>query len=51
LGATELSMSAPSIAPVKQAVRATDVNASRALAERALGCATAAQVRELLAPR
>ena len=48
LGVTELSMSAPSIAPVKQAVRATDVNASRALAERALGCATAAQVRELL---
>jgi multiphosphoryl transfer protein len=49
LGVTELSMSAPSIAPVKQAVRATDMTKARALAERALGCASAAQVRELLA--
>jgi phosphocarrier protein FPr len=51
LGVTELSMSAPSIAPVKQAVRATDADAARTLADRALACATAAQVRELLTPR
>jgi phosphoenolpyruvate-protein phosphotransferase/dihydroxyacetone kinase phosphotransfer subunit len=49
LGVSELSMSAPSIASVKQAVRATDADAARRLADRALGCATAAQVRELLA--
>ena len=51
LGVTELSMSSPSIASVKQAVRATDTNAAHGLADRALRCATAGQVRELLASR
>ena len=42
-------MSAPAIAGVKQAVRATDAGEAAALAERALACATAAEVRALLA--
>ena len=49
LGVRELSMSAPAIAAVKRAVRATDPVAVRVLADRALDCATAAEVRELLA--
>jgi len=48
LGIRELSMGAPAIALVKQAVRRTDVASARALAARALTCATAAEVRELL---
>ena len=50
LGVTELSMSAPAIAPVKHAVRATRMDDARALGERALACATAAEVRALLMP-
>jgi multiphosphoryl transfer protein len=50
LGITELSMSAPAIAPVKDAVRSTRLEDARSLAERALACATAAQVRALLMP-
>ncbi len=49
LGVRELSMSAPAIAGVKQAVRATDADAAAALAERARTCADAAEVRALLA--
>jgi multiphosphoryl transfer protein len=48
LGVTELSMSAPAIASVKAAVRATDTGAARELADAAAACATAAQVRALL---
>ena len=48
LGVTELSMSVPAIAAVKQAVRATDLAAAEALAERALLCEGAAEVRALL---
>ncbi|MEO8477854.1 MAG: phosphoenolpyruvate--protein phosphotransferase, partial [Actinomycetota bacterium] len=49
LGVRELSMSAPAIAGVKQAVRATDAGEAGALAERALACADAGEVRALLA--
>ncbi len=42
-------MSAPAIAAAKQAVRATDPVAARGLADRALACATAEEVRTLLA--
>jgi phosphoenolpyruvate-protein kinase (PTS system EI component) len=49
LGVRELSMSAPAIAGAKQAVRATDLGEAADLADRALGCATAAEVRGLLA--
>jgi len=48
LGVRELSMSAPAIAAVKQAVRATDTGEAAALADRALDCATAGEVRALL---
>ena len=48
LGVRELSMAGPAIALVKDAVRSTAIEAARALATRALACATAAQVRELL---
>jgi len=41
-------MGAPSIALVKRAVRTVDVTSARALAHDALGCATSAQVRELV---
>jgi len=51
LGVTELSMSAPSIATVKEAVRAVDMGEARDLAERALGCATAPDVHALLGAR
>ena len=49
LGVRELSMAAPAIAAVKHAVRSTSIEQARSLAERALVCATAAQVRDLLA--
>jgi phosphocarrier protein FPr len=49
LGVRELSMSAPAIAAVKQAVRATDAVEAAALADRALACGTPAEVRGLLA--
>ncbi|MBA3765093.1 MAG: phosphoenolpyruvate--protein phosphotransferase [Actinobacteria bacterium] len=48
LGVHELSMAAPAIASVKDAVRSTSLGDARALAARALGCATAAEVRDLL---
>ena len=47
LGVRELSMGAPSIALVKRAVRGVDLAAARALADEALACASAAEVREL----
>jgi phosphoenolpyruvate-protein kinase (PTS system EI component) len=51
LGVTELSMSAPGIALVKQAVRATRLDDARELAKRALSCSTAAEVRALVSER
>ena len=48
LGVRELSMGAPSIALVKRAVRRVDLTAARALADDALGCASAGEVRELV---
>jgi phosphocarrier protein FPr len=47
LGVTELSANAPAIPAVKQAVRSVDSDAARRLAERALGLASAAEVRAL----
>jgi phosphocarrier protein FPr len=49
LGVRELSMAAPAIAAVKHAVRSTSIERARSLAERALVCATAAEVRDLIA--
>jgi multiphosphoryl transfer protein len=49
LGVDELSMSVPSIAAVKQALRACHLGEARPLARRALACASAAEVRRLLA--
>lgn len=48
LGVRELSMPAPAIARVKHAVRSTVIEAAVRLANRALECATAGQVRDLL---
>jgi multiphosphoryl transfer protein len=48
LGVRELSMGGPSIALVKRAVRNVDLPVARALADDALACATAGEVRELL---
>ena len=48
LGVRELSMGAPSIALVKREVRTVDLAAARSLADDALSCATATEVRELL---
>jgi len=48
LGVEELSMSPPAIASVKDAVRAVDLDGAKALASKALACATAAEVRQLL---
>ena len=48
LGVRELSMGAPSIALVKRAVRTVDLPVARALADDALACASAGEVRELL---
>jgi phosphoenolpyruvate-protein phosphotransferase/dihydroxyacetone kinase phosphotransfer subunit len=50
LGVRELSMSAPAIPTVKDAVRATDLAGATALAERALGAASTTEVRAMLAP-
>jgi len=47
LGVAELSMSIPSIAAVKAKVRKMSFAESAALAERALACSTAAEVRAL----
>jgi phosphocarrier protein FPr len=49
LGVTELSANAAAIPAVKQAVRAVDLTVARALAEAALGLASAAEVRALVA--
>jgi multiphosphoryl transfer protein len=49
LGVRELSMSPPAIPFVKRAVRATDLDEATRLAERALACDSAAEVRALLA--
>jgi phosphoenolpyruvate-protein kinase (PTS system EI component) len=48
LGVHELSMSAPAIPLVKEAVRGVDLHRARALAERVLGAGTADEVRTLL---
>ncbi len=48
LGVSELSMSVPAIAPVKEAVRAISLADARALAGHALLCADAPEVRALL---
>jgi phosphocarrier protein FPr len=49
LGVRELSMAAPAIAAVKDAVRSTALDDARSLAADALACETAAEVRDLLA--
>lgn len=48
LGVRELSMGAPAIPLVKDAVRATDLDRARALATAALAAGSAASVRELI---
>ncbi|WP_147820302.1 phosphoenolpyruvate--protein phosphotransferase [Salidesulfovibrio onnuriiensis] len=48
LGLDELSMNAPAIPGVKEAVRAVGMDACRALAEKALACESSAGVRDLL---
>jgi len=47
LGVTELSMSAPSVAAVKARLRGSSLKSLRSLAQRALACSTAAEVRAL----
>lgn len=47
LGVTELSMSAPSLAAVKARLRGASLRSLRLLAQRALACSTAAEVRAL----
>jgi multiphosphoryl transfer protein len=49
LGVDELSMSVPSIAAVKQALRACHLGECRTLVRQALACGSAAEVRRLLA--
>ncbi|MEO6880178.1 MAG: putative PEP-binding protein, partial [Mycobacteriaceae bacterium] len=48
LGVRSLSVVAPAVPGVKQRVRAASVSAARGLAERALTCAGAAEVRDLV---
>ena len=48
LGLVELSMSAGLVAEVKEAVRGADLAACRVLAQQALACDTAGEVRALL---
>jgi len=50
LGVRELSMTIPSVAAVKARLRAVDRAAVRRLADRAVQCATAREVRELALP-
>ena len=50
LGVRELSMTIPSVAAVKARLRSVDRAAVRRLADRALRCATAVEVRELALP-
>jgi multiphosphoryl transfer protein len=47
LGVSELSVSIPSIAAVKAQIRGLTMNKARALAQRALSCRTATEVRAL----
>ena len=47
LGVAELSMSAPSLSAVKAHLRRASLKSLRALAQRALACSTAAEVRSL----
>ncbi len=49
LGVTELSMAPPSIPSVKQSVRSVTLAAARSLAQDALNCDSAEQVRDLIA--
>ena len=49
LGATELSVAPAQVAAIKARVRALDIGACRTLAQQALACADAAEVRALLA--
>jgi phosphoenolpyruvate-protein kinase (PTS system EI component) len=51
LGVHELSAAASAIPRLKRVARTLDLPACRALAAQALGCATAAEVRELIASR
>ena len=48
MGLDEFSMSAPSIARVKRAIRATSLSRARALAERALTLGTSAEILAIL---
>ncbi|MCW2996577.1 MAG: fruB [Solirubrobacterales bacterium] len=50
LGVRELSVSVPAVAAVKARLRTVDRAAVRALADKALACGTAAEVRELRLP-
>lgn len=50
LGVTELSMSIPSIAAVKAAMRGYSLSQAKAFARRALACKTAGEVRQLPLP-
>ena len=50
LGVAELSMSLPSIAAVKAALRRFSLAQAQAFARRALACATAGEVRRLPLP-
>ena len=50
LGVAELSMSIPSVAPIKADLRRYSLPQARAFARRALACSTARQVRELPLP-
>jgi phosphocarrier protein FPr len=50
LGVTELSVSVPSVAAVKARLRGVSREATRRLAEKALACSTAPQVRDLPLP-
>jgi phosphoenolpyruvate-protein kinase (PTS system EI component) len=49
LGLDELSMSAPAIPAVKEAIRGFTLTTAREIAEQALGCTSAAEVDQLLA--
>ena len=47
LGVSELSVAVPSIAAIKERLRGYSLEEARALAERALGCSSSAEVRAL----
>lgn len=49
LGLDELSMSAPSIPPVKAAIRAMSLDTARQIAQEAISCTSTSQVNQLLA--